>query len=142
MKNIFFILGFFFLSISFSYAQTKEQVIEADRLLNELIVKHLAEKAAEMYAEDFILNTSSGKKKSKVDMLKDIANPDLRLDINETSDVAVIMFENTVILTGILRQKGVFKNQSFDNKLRVTDTWVWTKQGNWKILAGHASLIP
>ncbi len=142
MKNTLLVFGFLFFGTGLLYAQTKEEVIEADRLLNELIIKHSVEKAAEMYADDFILSTSSSKKKSKADMLKDIANPDLRLDINETTDISVIILENTVILTGVLLQKGVYKNQSFDNKLRVTDTWVWTKQGKWKILAGHASLIP
>jgi ketosteroid isomerase-like protein len=123
-------------------AQTSSanEVKDADAKLNKLIIEHAAEKAAELYLDDFILTTSSGAVKLKQDMLKEISLPDLVLEINETSNVVVRNVDATAVLTGVLHQKGSYKGKTFDVKLLVTDTWVKTSQG-WKILAGHASIV-
>lgn len=118
----------------------EEEVIARDKELNQLISAHRAKDASLLYAEDFILTTSSGKGKSKQDMLADISSPDLTLEINETTQVKVRVIENTAVLTGILQQKGTYKGNAFDVKLYVTDTWVKVKSG-WILLAGHASVI-
>src|SRR5688572_1251628 len=117
----------------------KDAVIETDKQLNLLIVQHADQQAARIYADEFILTTSSGKVKLKKDMLTEIASPDLALEINETTQVTVHVLENTAVLTGILHQKGKYKEKLFDVKLNVTDTWVKTTDG-WKLLAGHATL--
>lgn len=119
---------------------SSEQVIARDRELNLLIQTHEVEKAKEIYAEQFILTTSSGKAKSRQDVLQEIASPELRLTVNETTDVAVRMVDHTAVLTGILHQQGVYKGNAFDVFLYVTDTWVFT-DGRWKLLAGHASPV-
>jgi hypothetical protein len=115
----------------------QEAVTETDKQLNLLIVQQ----AARFYADEFILTTSSGKVKLKKDMLTEIASPDLSLEINETTHVVVRALNTTAVLTGILHQKGIYKEKTFDVKLNVTDTWVKTTDG-WKLLAGHATLLP
>lgn len=118
----------------------EEEVIARDKELNQLISAHKAKDASLIYAEDFVLTTSSGKAKLKQDMLADISSPDLTLEINETTQVKVRVIENTAVLTGILQQKGTYKGNAFDVKLYVTDTWVKVKSG-WILLAGHATVI-
>lgn len=118
----------------------EEEVIARDKELNQLISAHRAKDAALIYAEDFVLTTSSGKGKSKLDMLADISSPDLTLEINETTQVKVRVIENTAVLTGILQQKGTYKGNAFDVKLYVTDTWVKVNT-HWLLLAGHATVI-
>ncbi len=118
----------------------EETVIARDKELNQLISSHRTKEAALIYADDFILTTSSGKTKSKQDMLNDISSPELALEINETTQVKVRVIENTAVLTGILQQKGTYKGNAFDVKLNVTDTWVKV-QSNWVLLAGHATVI-
>jgi hypothetical protein len=118
----------------------KEEVTLADQQLNQFIVDHNVKAAADIYADDFVLTTSSGKVKKKQDMLNEIGLPDLQFEINETTDVKIRMIENTAVLTGTLQQKGVYKEKPFDNKLLVTDTWVNVK-GQWKLLAGHATIL-
>jgi hypothetical protein len=53
----------------------------------------------------------------------------------------LILRDDTAVLTGILHQRGTYDGKPFDVRLRVTDTWVRVG-GEWKILAGHASVIP
>lgn len=119
----------------------QEAVIQADRELNALTVNHQVSQASSYYADEFILTTSSGKTKLKKEMLDEIASSNLQLEINETTHVTVRVLQKTAVLTGVLHQKGIYNNKPFDVKLTVTDTWV--KAGNrWKILSGHASLLP
>lgn len=117
-----------------------EAVIARDKELNQFILSHNAKEAASYYSDDFILTTSSGKFKLKQDMLLDINSPELVLEINETTDTKVRVAENTAVLTGTLQQKGIYKGNNFDVKLRVTDTWVRIGS-NWILLAGHATVV-
>jgi uncharacterized protein DUF4440 len=117
------------------------QVVQADVQLNESIKNNEPAKAGAIYAEDFILTTSSGKTKSKSDLLGEIGSPDLKLEVNETENVKVRVLNATAVLTGKLHQKGSYKGQAFNVFVLVTDTWVKTDSG-WKLLAGHATLLP
>ena len=116
------------------------QVIESDRQLNKLILEHKVGTAAQLYMDDFVLTTSTGTVKRKQDMLKEIGLPELQFEINETTQVLVRLVGNTAVLTGKLRQKGTYKERSFDYEMLVTDTWVLVNDG-WKLLAGHATLM-
>lgn len=117
-----------------------QDVMEADRKLNQYIISHDVAKAESMYDSHFVLTTSSGKKKSKQDLLSEIGSADVALEVNETTEVTVRIVGETAVLTGILHQKGSYKGQPFDVLLRVTDTWIKTSSG-WVILAGHATVV-
>jgi hypothetical protein len=129
-----------YISVFFYGSPDFAQVIQADKQLNQLIMDHNVKAASEYYMDDFVLTTSSGATKSKRDLLNEIGLTDLKFEINETTDVHVRLENNTAVLTGTLHQKGVYKDKTFDNKLLVTDTWVFVN-GRWKLLAGHATLI-
>lgn len=134
--SFFVLLGFIFIDDN----PLQREVIAADKNLNALITRHQVAAAASVYADDFVLTTSSGKKKSKQDILNEIGLTDLTFEINETRDVQVRVLNETAILTGILHQKGTYQRKPFDNTLQVTDTWVLV-DGNWKLFAGHATLL-
>ena len=137
---ILFLVSFSFLTVAQS-VNDAALVKQADTQLNDLIRNNNAIEAAYFYAAEFILTTSSGKSKLKNEILAEIGSSDLKLEINTTDQVVVRVLENTAVLTGILHQKGFYKEKEFDARLRVTDTWVKTETG-WKLLAGHASIIP
>lgn len=139
MKTV--LLSWFFVASGlWTTTSIEEEVIAQDKELNQFISQHRVKDAALIYADDFVLTTSSGKAKLKQDMLADISSPDVMLEINETTQVKVRVIENTAVLTGILQQKGTYKGNAFDVKLYVTDTWVKVKSG-WILLAGHATVI-
>jgi len=142
MKIITSLSFLFCINITVAVAQDfAKQIIKADSALNNYIKQNEAAKAEVFYAKDFILTTSSGKIKTKGDMLYEIGLTDLKLEINETENVKVNVLNFTAVLTGRLHQKGTYKGQAFDHFLLVTDTWVKTEMG-WKLLAGHATLLP
>jgi ketosteroid isomerase-like protein len=116
--------------------------IEArDRELNAAIVRHDVGVASTIYEDDFVLTTSSGRSKSRDDLLAEIARPGLAFEVNEMTDAVVRVHGDTAVLTGILHQRGSIDGKPFDVRLRVTDTWV-RQRGTWRILAGHASVVP
>jgi ketosteroid isomerase-like protein len=129
------------LSLSITFTPNSVQVKKADIELNQLILKKDVKHAAQFYADDFILTTSSGVVKYRQNMLDDIGSKELDLEINETSNVEVRLVGSTAVLTGTLHQRGVYNGKQFDVWLLVTDTWVHTGSG-WKILSGHASPQP
>lgn len=138
----FALILFIVLFASLSFAQTAiDEVVNADKQLNELILKNDALLAAAFYLEDFLLVTGSGAEKNKKNVIAEIGSPELKMSINETQKVKVRVYESTAVLTGLLHQKGSYKGKEFDVKLLVTDTWIKTPSG-WKILSGHASKAP
>src|SRR6187551_1422034 len=66
-----------------------DAVARRDRELNALIVRNDAAAAGAYYDEQFVLTTSSGKAKSRADVLGEIAQPALAMDRNETTQVQV-----------------------------------------------------
>ena len=124
---------------AFAKPSPGEVVAQRDRELNALIVAHDAQAARAYYDDGFLLTTSSGKARSKSDLLGEIARPGLVLDTNETSGVAVRVRGAAAVRTGILHQRGAIDGKAFDVRLHVTDTWV-RHHGAWVILAGHASV--
>jgi hypothetical protein len=142
MKKTTLFLFIFSFNVMTTLAQDFEiQVFQADTELNGFIKKNEATKAEAFYAENFILTTSSGKIKTKRDMLYEIGLSDLKLEINETENVKINILNFTAVLTGKLHQKGSYKGQVFNHFLLVADTWVKTVAG-WKLLSGQATLLP
>jgi ketosteroid isomerase-like protein len=113
-------------------------IVAQDRQLNQLIMAGDVKAAAPIYLDEFVLTTSSGVSKNKQGVITEIGNPRLRFELNETSDVTIHRHGDVAVLTGKLHQRGVYQDKAFDSTLRVTDTWVRTRQG-WRLLAGHAS---
>jgi len=131
--------------VSAGGAQAEDQrgaeIESKDRQLNTFIVTHDTSAAAKLYADDFVLTTSSGKVKTKTDILREIGLTTLTFEINSTSKVEVRLHADTAVLTGTLHQKGRIKDTSFDTTLLVTDTWIRDDAHGWRLLAGHATSI-
>lgn len=128
-----------FLSIFIPTKKESEVILRSNKL-DSLITQHDSKESEKFYAEKFILTTSTGKKKTKADILKDIANQEIKWEINHTSEIEVRILDKTAILTGILHQKGIYMGKEFDVKIQVTDTWV-LKKNKWILLAGHATIL-
>jgi ketosteroid isomerase-like protein len=116
------------------------EVQDADARLNRLIMQNQAAEAAPLYMDDFLLITSNGKTVTKTEIVEQIASPELKLEVNETTEVRVRVHGTTAVLTAILQQKGSWKGKPFDVKLRVTDTWIKTEDG-WRLFSGQAGSL-
>ena len=117
-------------------------VTSLDAQLNNLIKTHAVGQADSYYAPDFVLTTSSGARKTKADMIREIGTAGVVINVNETRDVQVRVRGDTAVLTAILRQQGSLNGTDFDVELWVTDTWVRGGEHGWRLFAGQATRIP
>ena len=117
-------------------------VTSLDAQLNDLIKTHAVGQADSYYAPDFVLTTSSGVRKTKADMIREIGTAGVVINVNETRDVQVRVLGDTAVLTAILRQQGSLNGTDFDVELWVTDTWVRGGERGWRLFAGQATRIP
>lgn len=115
------------------------EVAARDNALNQAILTKQTDLAATFYADQFVLTTSTGKRKDKAALLTEIGADSLSLTINQTADVQVFGDQQTAVLLGRLHQRGEYQQQAFDAQVWVTDTWVCADNGRWLLLAGHAS---
>lgn len=124
------------------HAGESEIVAGTSDALDRAIVSGDRELAAASYCDEFVLTTSSATRKSKAEMLQEVGAPDLRFEINQTTDVQVRVVGDSAVLTGRLHQKGEYRGQSFDYRFLVTDTWTRGCGEGWRLLAGHATRLP
>lgn len=115
------------------------QVIDADRRLNECILRHDVAAARAHYDDDFVLTLAGGGRKRKANMLADVGNPAVKLVRCETLQPEVFVRGEAAVLMGVLVQEGEIQARRFAARMNVTDTWVRGTDGHWQLLAGHAS---
>jgi ketosteroid isomerase-like protein len=95
----------------------------------------------EIFTDDYVLLTSSGAERTKTQILANAASPDVRWEINETSDWKVRVHGDTGIVVATLHQKGVDHGEPFDSYVRFSDTYV-RENGKWRNVHAHASRLP
>jgi len=118
--------------------RSRDTVLLLDRQLHLLATKHNSHAASRLFADDFLLVTSTGQCKRKGDMLKEMDSPATVLQRSETLGAQVRLLGSTAVLTGTLHQQGTRHGQPFDTQQLVTYTWV-RNDGNWQLLGAHSS---
>ena len=114
-----------------------EMVARLNQDLNNYFLGRDIMDAAGLYADEFVL-TANGNQQGKAELLRELANPSFRLDLNETTDTNVSVYGSSAVLTGVLHQQGHHCGRAFDRRLLVTNTWV-RHHGSWQLLASHVT---
>mgnify|MGYP006194204789 FL=1 len=68
-------------------------------------------------------------------------SPDLVILTSKTDDKIFRLYRNTAVETGRFTATGSYEGKPFSEVGRYTTTWVY-RDGKWKIVADHTSLIP
>lgn len=112
-----------------------------ERDLDRAIVQRDGRRVGELLADDWLLVSSTGKVKTKAQLLAELALPDLEFQDNETRDVLVRIWGDTAVLTGVLHQRYRLHGELRDVTLRYSDTW--TRVGDsWRQVSGHTTRLP
>src|SRR6185312_17093312 len=112
-----------------------------ERDLDRAIAQRDARRVGELLADDWLLVGSTGKVKTKAQLLAELALPDLEFQDNETRDVLVRIWGDTAVLTGVLHQRYRLHGELRDVTLRYSDTWTRVGDG-WRQVSGHTSRLP
>jgi ketosteroid isomerase-like protein len=115
------------------------RLIEIDKRMQRAFVDRDIEALREIFTDDYILVVSSGEERNKAEVIAEVASPDVRWEVNATSDWVVRVHGDTAILVANLHQKGVRHGKPFDSNVKFSDTYIRVG-GTWRNVHAHASL--
>lgn len=114
------------------------ELIATDKRMQRAFVERDLETLREIFTDDYVLVVSSGAERTKAMVLAEVASPDTRWEINESSGWAVRVHGDTAIVVATLHQKGVDHGQPFDSNVKFSDTYI-RDHGRWRNVHAHAS---
>ena len=94
----------------------------------------------QILTEDYSQVTAEGRVRTKAIRLQETMSPDNKTEILALETFDVFVYENAAVARCRVRNKGVFRGESFDEKVLSTATFV--KEGEvWRIAATHLSIL-
>lgn len=92
-----------------------------------------------LLADDFVITIEDGSTYSKTGYISHSAEPSVRVDVAEMSDIKVRMHGNTAVLTGAYHERGESDGKPYEYHDRFTDVWM-KSAGKWQVIASHYSV--
>jgi ketosteroid isomerase-like protein len=87
-----------------------------------------------------VLTDFDGTLMSKPVFLASIRDTSVKLSVEESSDMKLHRYGDTVVVTGATHEKGVQKGKPYEHHGRFTDTWI-KRDGEWVCVASQLGLI-
>jgi ketosteroid isomerase-like protein len=92
-----------------------------------------------LLAEDFVITVEDGKTYSKEGYITHSADPSVKVEVAELTDLRVRVRGNLAVVTGAYHERGTSNHKPYEYHDRLTDVWV--KVGNnWEVIASHYSV--
>ena len=148
-RNLLLALFTLVLTLSNACAEASGQgaksSVEADiRALNDQVaqmqVRHDVAMASRLLADEYIFIQADGQVTNKAQNVAVIGSADFVCDSLTTSNVAVRVYGETAIVTGLASMKATYKGQDVGGEFRYTDVWV-KRRGAWRNVTSQATLL-
>ena len=94
----------------------------------------------QMLAATFVYTEFDGSFSDKAQFLKTVKTSAPTSDQITNQEVAVALYGNTAVVTGIFKEKGIENGRPFTRRGRFTDTWL-NQNGVWLCIASQATLL-
>ena len=94
---------------------------------------------ASLLADDFVITIEDGSTYGKTGYISHSAEPDVRVEVAEMSDLKVRMHGNTAVVTGAYHEVGESNGKRYEYHDRFTDIWM-KSSGKWQVVASHYSV--
>jgi len=92
-----------------------------------------------LLADDFVITVEDGSVYSKEGYITHSADPTVRVQVAEESELKVRVHGGTAIVTGAYHEKGQANGKPYEYRDRLTDVWMKTG-GRWQVVASHYSV--
>jgi len=90
---------------------------------------------------DFTLTLSNGEVSTRANEINELRSGKVHYDVFENYDMTARLYEdNTAVVIGKTRVKGISEGKPFDRVVQFTDTLV-KRDGRWQLAAGHVSRL-
>jgi len=122
-------------------ASVESRIIAMEKAWNQAYKFRDRKALGEILSDSIVLVNDDGSLQSKGTFLSsvDAAKPSDQQQAQPES-IAVHVFGDVAIATGIFREKGVENGKAYDRRNRFVDTWV-SKNGTWVCVAASATPI-
>ncbi len=94
---------------------------------------------ASLLAEDFVITVEDGNTYSKTGYISHSAEPGVKVEVAQMTDLKVRMHGNTAVVTGAYYERGESKGKAYEYHDRFTDVWM-KAGGKWQVVASHYSV--
>jgi len=94
---------------------------------------------ASLLAEDFIITVEDGSTYGKTGYISHSAEPGVKVEVAQMTDLKVRMHGNTAVVTGAYYERGDSKGKRYEYHDRFTDIWM-KAGGKWQVVASHYSV--
>ena len=94
---------------------------------------------ASLLAEDFVITVEDGNTYSKEGYITHSADPSVKVEVAELTDLRVRVRGNLAVVTGAYHERGTSNHKPYEYHDRLTDVWVKVG-GNWQVIASHYSV--
>jgi ketosteroid isomerase-like protein len=94
---------------------------------------------ASLLDEDFVITVEDGNTYSKTGYISHSAEPGVKVDVAQMTDLKVRMHGNTAVVTGAYYERGESKGKRYEYHDRFTDIWM-KAGGKWQVVASHYSV--
>jgi ketosteroid isomerase-like protein len=121
-----------------AHANDTDDLIATDQRMQHAFVARDVAALEAILADDYTIVLSSGTERTKAMVLADVASPDIRWEINETSGWEVKVHGDMAIIVATLHQKGVDHGTRFDSNVKFSDTYIRDRD-RWRNIHAHAS---
>jgi ketosteroid isomerase-like protein len=94
---------------------------------------------ASLLDEDFIITIEDGNTYGKTGYISHSAEPGVKVEVAQMTDLKVRMHGNTAVVTGAYHEKGESQGKRYEYHDRFTDIWM-KAGGKWQVVASHYSV--
>lgn len=139
------IVAVFFSPLVFAQAPSssdgdEKRIIVLENIWNQTQMSHDANAMASMLHSDFVFTDYDGTLMSKPVFLASIRDPSNKLSVEESNDMKLHRYGDTVVVTGATHEKGTQKGKAYEHYGRFTDTWI-KRDGQWVCVASQLGLL-
>jgi ketosteroid isomerase-like protein len=126
------------LAVTSGWANDAQDLIATDQRMQHAFVDRDVAALDQIFTDDYTIVLSSGSERTKAMILAEVASPENRWEINETSGWQVKVHGDMAIVVATLHQKGVSHGTPFDSNVKFSDTYI-RDGGKWRNIHAHAS---
>jgi len=111
-------------------------VAALERKMNDALTRGDWATLEALTAEDLMFTDADGTVSGKGEQVSAVRSGDLKLEAIEMSELRVKTFENVVVATGRLVEKGNYKGKQVNGAYRFSDVWA-QRNGKWEWVVGQ-----
>jgi ketosteroid isomerase-like protein len=141
MKSVTLVALLVVLACRFSLAQTQaeQEVLRFERDTCKAFLDADVAALERVLTPGFTLTLSNGDVRTRADEIDELHSGKVHYDIFENYDMLARLYgDDTAVVLGKTRVKGVADGKPFDRVVQFTDTLI-KRDGRWQLAAGHVS---